>query len=62
MVRSLQAPKVLEDYPCAYNYSGKVSDVLPLKPDVLLGHRVWTWNNWGERNRGGYFCCFFSFL
>ena len=25
---------------------GKVEDVLPLKPDILLGHRVWTWNNW----------------
>ncbi len=40
MIKSLQSPKVLEDYPCAYNYSGKVSDVLPLRPDVLLGHRV----------------------
>lgn len=46
MVKSLQEQKVLDDYPCAYNYMGKVSDVLPLLPDTLLGHRVWTWNNW----------------
>ena len=46
IVKSLQTDKVLEEYPCAYNYSGKVSDVLPLKPDILLGHRVYTWNNW----------------
>ncbi len=46
MVKSLQTQKVLDDYPCAYNYMGKTSDVLPLRPDVLLGHRVWTWNNW----------------
>jgi len=46
IVKSLQTQQVLDDYPCAYNYSGKVSDVLPLRPDVLLGHRVYTWNNW----------------
>lgn len=46
MVKSLQSAQVLKDYPCAYNYMGKVSDVLPLRPDVMLGHRIWTWNNW----------------
>lgn len=46
VVKSLQTQAVLDEYPCAYNYMGKVEDVLPLKPDILLGHRVWTWNNW----------------